>query len=453
MKITFLGAAETVTGSKYLLEAGSKKILVDCGLFQGKKELRLQNWTGLPFSASSIDSVVLTHAHIDHSGYLPKLVKDGFRGNIYCSEATRDLCNILLPDTGHIQQEDAESANRHHYSKHSPALPLYTEFEARKCLKFFKPVSLYTLHKISNEFSFSLHPVGHIPGACSVRIVDRNKISILFSGDIGRLYNPVMKPPGKIQAADFLVVESTYGNRAHDKDDPVEDIGRIVRETVHRGGTVVIPSFAVGRAQAILYYLYVLKKKRKISADIPIYLDSPMAISVTSLLSKHMNDHRLSIEECESVSNIAIYTNTPEESKAINRNNMPKIIISASGMATGGRILHHLKHYLGDKRNTILLPGFQAHGTRGDRLMRGEKEIKIHGQMWPVHAQISQLDNMSAHADFNEILTWLEDMPSSPSKVFITHGEYESAHAMKDKILEKFGWNTCVPGYLYSETL
>lgn len=452
MKLTFLGATETVTGSKYLLEEGDKKILIDCGLFQGRKELRLRNWDSLPIPASSIDSVILTHAHIDHSGYLPRLVKDGFQGNIYCSSATQDLCNILLPDTGHIQEEDAEAANRHGYSRHHPALPLYTEQEARDCLKYFKPVDLGFPHCLSEDLSFSLHRAGHIPGACFVRIVGGDGTSILFSGDIGRLYNPVMKPPAKIQNADYLVVESTYGDRLHDKDDPAEDIGRVIREAAGRGGTVVIPSFAVGRAQAILYYLYILKKKRQIP-DIPIYLDSPMAISVTNLLTKHMNDHRLSPEECEGVCNIAAYTNTPVESKAINQNNMPKVIVSASGMATGGRVLHHLKNYLGDQRNTILLPGFQAYGTRGDRLIRGEKEIKIHGQMWPVKAQIIQLDNMSAHADYGEILTWLEDLPSAPRKVFITHGEYESAHAMKEKIIEKFGWNVIVPCYLFSELL
>lgn len=451
MKLTFLGATETVTGSKYLLETDSKKVLIDCGLFQGRKELRLMNWEKLPVKASSIDCIILTHAHIDHSGYIPRLVKQGFKGKIYCTQATKDLCGIMLPDTGHLQEEDADAANRHHYSKHHPALPLYTEFEAIRALRQFKALPINTSHKLDKDFSFSLHPAGHIPGACFVR-VESNGISVLFSGDLGRLFNPVMKPPSKIIDSDYLVIESTYGDRLHDNDDPTEEIGNIVRKTAQRGGSVIIPSFAVGRTQAILYHLYILKKKKQIP-NIPIYLDSPMAIKVTDFMVKHAAYHRLSPEECEAISNIAIYTNTPAESKAINHGTMPKIVISASGMATGGRILHHLKHYVGDARNTILLPGFQAYGTRGDRLARGEKEIKIHGRMWPVSAEITQLDNMSAHADFTEILTWLEGIGSPPRKIFITHGEYEAAYGMKQKIAEKFGWNAFVPKYGHSELL
>lgn len=452
MKLTFLGATETVTGSKYLLEIGNKKILIDCGLFQGRKDLRLMNWEKFPIKASSIDCIILTHAHIDHSGYIPRLVKQGFHGKIYCSEATKDLCNIMLPDAAHLQEEDAEAANRHHYSRHHPALPLYTEFEARRALRLFKSVPVNAVQKIDKEFSFSLHPAGHIPGACFVRVETRDKNSILFSGDVGRLFNPMMKPPSKIIDSGYLVVESTYGDRLHGKDDPMEEIGEIVRKTAQRGGSVVIPAFAVGRAQAILHCLYILKQK-KLIPNIPIYLDSPMAIKVTDLLVKHAAYHRLSAEECEAVSNIAIYANTPEESKAINHNNMPKVIVSASGMATGGRILHHLKHYVGDPRNTILLPGFQAYGTRGDRLARGEKEIKIHGSMWPVQAEIQKLDNMSAHADYNELLEWMGHMGNAPQRVFVTHGEKDSAYAMKQRIEETLHWPVTVPAYLQEEVL
>lgn len=453
MKLTFLGATETVTGSKYLLEDGGRKIMIDCGLFQGRKELRLRNWGELPVDPSSVDALLLTHAHLDHSGYIPKLVKAGFKGPVYCSDATFDLCKILLPDSGHIQEEDAEAANRHGYSKHHPALPLYTEDEARTCLQFFRTVDLGFPHELGGELSFTLHRAGHILGACFVHIKGGDGTSILFSGDIGRLHNPVMKPPARMQDADYLVLESTYGDRLHDKDDPTEDIGRIVRETAARGGTVVIPSFAVGRAQAILYHIYVLKQERRIP-DIPVYLDSPMAINATNLLNRHMNDHRLSPEECEAVCSVAQYTRTPAESKAIGRsNNMPKVIISASGMATGGRVLHHLKHYLGDRRNTILFAGFQAGGTRGDRLIRGEKEIRIHGQMWPVQAEIIRLDNMSAHADYSEILLWLENFRQPPRRVFITHGEIEAARAMKEKIENKFGWDVFIPAYGREEDL
>jgi metallo-beta-lactamase family protein len=454
MKLTFLGAAETVTGSKYLIETDDKRVLLDCGLFQGRKDLRLLNWNELPIKAASVDAVLLTHAHIDHSGYIPKLVKSGFRGPVYCTEATLDLCKILLPDSGYLQEEDAAAANYHGYTRHSPALPLYTEREARDCLQYFKAVDLGFPHALGDELSFSLHRAGHILGACSIQVRSEDGTSILFSGDIGRFHNPVMKPPAKMQDADYIVVESTYGDRLHDKDDPTEDIGRIVRETAARSGTIVIPSFAVGRAQAILYHLYVLKSEGKIPQNIPIYLDSPMAISATELLRRHMNDHRLSEEECEAVCSVATYTSTPEESKAINATNgMPKIIISASGMATGGRVLHHLKHYLGDERNTILFPGFQAEGTRGDRLTRGEEAIKIHGQMWPVRAQIIKMDNMSSHADYSEILTWLENFRSPPRKVFITHGELSSAQALQQKIEEKFGWETVIPAYMQSEDL
>ncbi len=451
MKLTFLGAAQTVTGSKYLLEHEDKKILVDCGLFQGRKELRLRNWDAPPVDPKNLDAILLTHAHLDHSGYIPKMVRNGFNGPIYCSEATFDLCRILLPDSGYIQEEDAERANRYGYTKHKPALPLYTEAEARECLQYFKPVTFGKPHPLSDELGFTLYRAGHILGASFIRVSD-SQTSILFSGDIGRLHNPVMKPPAKIQGADYLVVESTYGDRLHDKDDPTEDIGRIVRETAALGGTIVIPAFAVGRTQAVLYHLYILKSEKRIP-DIPVYLDSPMAINATDLLHKHASDHRLSPEECADVCTIAKYLHTPEDSKSLNSIVMPKIIISASGMATGGRVLHHLKHYLGDTRSTILFAGYQAPGTRGDRLVRGEPEIKIHGQMWPVKARIENLHNVSAHADYTEILTWLENFQSAPRKVFITHGEPEAAASLRQKIEEKFGWNVIVPAYRQIENL
>jgi len=455
MKLTFLGATGTVTGSKYLLEDGGRKIMIDCGLFQGLKELRLRNWEGLPVNPRDIDILLLTHAHLDHSGYIPKLVKAGFKGPIYCSEATFDLCKILLPDSGHIQEEDAERANRYGYTKHKPAMPLYTEKEARDTFGQFKPVDFGQPCKLTDELEFTLHRAGHILGAAFIRISDGGGASILFSGDIGRLDDPVMKAPAKIQDADYLVVESTYGNRLHDKTDPTEDIERIISETAARGGTVVIPAFAVGRAQAIMFYIHKLKTEGRIPSNLPVFLDSPMAINASDLLCKHLNDHRMPRGQCMDVCGIATYTRTVDQSKAIynKNNNMPKVVISASGMATGGRVLHHLKHYLGDKRNTILLAGFQAAGTRGARLAHGEKEIKIHGQMWPVQAQIEKLDNMSAHADYQEILTWMENFSSPPRKVFVVHGEAEAAASMRDKIENKFGWNAVVPEYKQKEEL
>lgn len=455
MKITFLGATGTVTGSKYLLEDGGKKIMIDCGLFQGLKDLRLRNWENLPVNPRQIDAILLTHAHLDHSGYIPRLVKAGFKGPIYCSEATFDLCKILLPDSGHIQEEDAERANRYGYTRHQPALPLYTEDDARKTFALFKPLDFGKTHKLTEELTFTLHRAGHILGASFIRISDGGGTSILFSGDIGRLNDPVMKPPAKIQDADYLVVESTYGDRLHDKSDPTDDIERIINKTAARGGSVIIPVFAVGRAQAMLYYIHKLKSENRIKRHIPVFLDSPMAINASELLCKHTNDHRLSPGLCADICAVAECTRTVEESKAIynKNNNMPKVIISASGMATGGRVLHHLKHHLGDPRNTILLAGFQAAGTRGDRLARGEKEIKIHGQMWAVNAEIEKLDNMSAHADYQEILNWMENFNSPPRKVFIVHGEPQAAQSMKEKIEEKFGWNAVVPEYLQEEDL
>lgn len=454
MKLSFLGATGTVTGSKYLIEDDNKKILIDCGLFQGAKELRLRNWGSLPVAPVEIDAVVLTHAHLDHSGYIPLLVRDGFRGPIYCSESTLDLCRILLPDSGFLQEEDAARANRHGYSRHAPALPLYTERDARACLDRFRAVSFGAEHGLSDFLGFSLHRAGHILGASFIRISD-GSTSILFSGDIGRLDDPVMKPPVPIEQADYLVVESTYGNRVHDRTDPLAQLETIIGRTIGRGGSVVIPAFAVGRAQSLLYYLYRLKSEKRLPMALPVYLDSPMAINTSDLMHKHLNDHRLTEEMCVKMGAAAEYTRTTEESRAIDarHNGMPRVVISASGMATGGRVLHHLKHCLGDARNTVLLTGYQAEGTRGDRLARGEKEIKIHGAMYPVRAEVVQLDNMSAHADSEEILTWLRHFRQPPRKTFVTHGSPESARALREKIESTLGWRAEVPQYLQKEEL
>lgn len=455
MKLTFLGATGTVTGSKYLLETSGKKIMIDCGLFQGYKKLRQRNWEPLPIDPSEIDAVILTHAHLDHSGYIPKLVKAGFKGIIYCSEATFDLCKILLPDSGHIQDSDAKRAKRYGYTKHKLPLPLYTEKDARDTFTYFKPVEFDQLQNIGEAISFTLHRAGHILGASFIRICDSEGTSIVFSGDIGRLDDPVMKAPAKIQDADYIVVESTYGNRLHDQNDPTAEIERIIQSTTAKGGTIVIPAFAVGRAQSILYYINKLKSEGRIFNNLPVFLDSPMAINASKLLCKHINDHRLSHDVCMDVCETASYTRTVEQSKSIysENNNIPKVIISASGMATGGRILHHLKNYLPDSRNTVLLAGFQAAGTRGDRLDRGEKEVKIHGQMWPVNARIEKLDSMSAHADYEETLSWMENFNNPPRKVFVVHGEASAAQSMKEKIVDKFGWEAVVAEYMQAEEL
>lgn len=455
MKLTFIGATGTVTGSKYLLEDGTDKVLIDCGLFQGHKALRLRNWAELPINPADITAVILTHAHLDHSGYLPKLVKAGFKGPIYCADATYDMCRILLPDSGHIQEEDANRANKYRYTKHHPAMPLYTESDARATFGQFQPRPFGQQHRLTDELDFSLHRAGHILGASFIRISDKGGTSILFSGDVGRPNDPLMVPPTKMPGADYLVVESTYGDRLHGQTNPADDIARIVGDTISRGGTVLIPAFAVGRAQELLFYIDQLKSAGRIPPLLPVFLDSPMAISASEMLCKHPKDHRLSGATCAQVCEVATYTREVSESKDIfdRFGAIPKIIISASGMATGGRVLHHLKLYLCDERNTILLAGFQAGGTRGDRLARGEKEIKIHGAMWPVKAQIEKLDNLSAHADYREILGWLDNFTEAPRKTFVVHGEADAAASMCDKIRDRFGWETTVPDYLDTEEL
>lgn len=446
MKLQFLGATGTVTGSKYLLESNGKKILVDCGLFQGLKELRLRNWSPFPIKPSTIEAVALTHAHIDHSGYLPLLVKNGFKGPIYATKATIELCSILLPDSGYLQEEDAKRANRYGYTKHQPALPLYTREDADRALKQFQVVEYETPYPLFDNANFSWYRAGHILGSSFIQI-ETQGIKTLFSGDIGRLHDPIMKPSTIMTEADYLILESTYGDRLHEETDPQLMIAETINRTVKRGGTVLIPAFAVGRAQNMLYYLQQLKQK-KLIPDLPIYLDSPMAIDATDILLHNQDEHLLGSELSRQVCKIAHYTPTPEESIAIDRDSQPKIIISASGMMTGGRILHHLKVFAPDERNTILLTGFQAAGTRGASLVAKAEAIKIHGQMIPVLAEVVTLDNASAHADYREILSWLSHFKRPPRQVYLTHGEPHSALALKQHIESTLGWSCVIPNYL-----
>lgn len=451
MRLTFLGATNTVTGSKFLLSVDNKNILIDCGLFQGLKELRQRNWTKFPIEPHLIHAVILTHAHIDHSGYLPVLVKNGFTGKIYCSNATKDLCSVLLPDSGYLQEEEAKFANKHGFTKHKPAVPLYTRAEAEQTLLQFKALDFRKNYKFGEETHISLIPAGHILGATFIQ-VKHYKTKLLFSGDLGRPEDPIMHPPAVIQAADYLVLESTYGNRLHKKVNPLDEICDIINRTAERGGTVIIPAFAVGRAQHLLYFMYELKRLKRIP-DLPIYLDSPMAKSATDIFRKYTDLHRLDAKLSEKVSEIAKCITTKEESQALGQDTAPKIIISASGMLEGGRVLHHVKIFAPDPKNTIVFAGYQAAGTRGADMINGKESIKIFGEDTPIQAEIKVLSNMSAHADYEEILQWLKHFNHHPRKIFITHGEPEAALALKEKIEKTYRWPCVIPDYLYSETL
>lgn len=446
MKIQFLGGVQTVTGSKYLIKTNKTNILVDCGLFQGYKDLRLRNWASLPIDPKTIDYVLLTHAHIDHSGYIPLLVKQGFQGKILCTAPTKELCSILLPDSGHLQEEDARYANRKGYSKHHPALPLYTRMEAEESLAYFHSIPLDERINIGDDLNVTFNYGGHILGASFIRL-EHERTSILFSGDLGRSNDPLMLPPKPPVASDYFVIESTYGNRIHDNTDPSIQMKEIINRTVKRGGSVVIPSFAVGRTQSLLYYLHVLKSKKEIP-DIPVFVDSPMATSATHIFARHADQNRLSKEEAEAVCGVAHYVNSIDESIALDNQKFPAIIISASGMATGGRVIHHIRHFAPNPNNTILFSGFQVGGTRGDRMIRGEKEIKMLGQMIPVCAEIAQIESLSAHVDSLEMLEWLSHLKAAPRRLFLTHGDIKAAEALKNQIEQRFHWDCEIPSYL-----
>ncbi len=451
MRLSFLGATKTVTGSKYLLQAGGKRILIDCGLFQGYKDLRLKNWDALPFDAKSIDNVILTHAHLDHSGYIPLLIKNGFKGSVFCTSGTFDLCSILLPDSGYLEEEEAKRANYYGYTKHKPALPLYTQADAIHALDQYAVIPYNREINITDELRFKLMPSGHIIGAAFIQFYYHHT-SLLFSGDLGRLHHPIMRQPTRHLASDYLVLESTYGDRLHDILDPMMQLQDIILRTISRGGSIIIPAFAVGRTQDILYYLYILKSQKKIP-NIPVYLDSPMAQSASNLLIKYIGEHKLDEPTCKQIYAHVEYIKSQDESKMIDHLEKPVIIISASGMATGGRILHHLKQFLPGKNNTIMFTGYQDSGTLGDRIVCGEKTVKIHGEMIEVNADIIAIESLSAHADYEETLEWLGSFDRLPKKIFITHGNLESAISLKQKIDARYKVACVIPDYLYSETL
>lgn len=443
VQIQFLGAAQTVTGSKYLLTYNDKKILIDCGLFQGLKSLRLQNWDPGNINAKSIDAIVLTHAHIDHSGYIPRLIKEGFRGKVFCTPGTLALSRILLPDTGYLQEEEADYLNRKKIAKHSPALPLFTQKDAEDAIKHFVPWNFHENFEPVPGVRVQFLYAGHILGA-AMPIVSIGGKTIGFSGDVGRLNDPVFKPPEKLPRLDYLIVESTYGDRRHAEIDPLQELEDLIKQTTERRGVILIPAFAVGRTQTLLLFLSQLRKTNRIP-DIPMFLNSPMATNVTEAFCQFKSLHKLSDTECDEIKEVVHYVKTVDESKALNNKKGPIIIIAGSGMATGGRILHHLKEFAPDPKTTIVLTGFQAAGTRGQALQDGVKEIKIHGQFVPVRATVKTIENLSAHADYDEIVRWLTPSNLHPKKVFVVHGEKQAAESLKSILHLKFGWDAIVP--------
>lgn len=454
--LQFLGATGTVTGSKYVVEVGGNRAMIDCGLFQGLKELRLRNWEQLPINPASLGWVLVTHAHIDHTGYLPRLVRDGFTGPIYATSASVDLMKIMLPDSGRLQEEDAEYANRKGFSKHKPAVPLYTEQDAQRALKQLQPVQYNEDVRLSKFMTARFTTSGHILGSSFIEIQiaepKQKPFKIVFSGDIGRYDEPILNDPAPVNEADYLLVESTYGNRLHDTTDPKIRLAEIINQTAERGGKIIIPAFAVGRTQLLIYYLRELEDESRIPV-LPVAVDSPMGAEATRLYSKHIEDHDLDMQRINNLRRNPLATRNfhlvqgRAGSKALDAEPGPAIIISASGMATGGRVLHHLAHYLPDPRSAVILVGYQAAGTRGRRLQNGEREIKIHGEMINVNAHIENISSLSAHADSAEILRWLGGFNRPPRTTFIIHGEPDSAEALRDKINKEMGWNTVIPAY------
>ena len=457
VKVKFLGAAGTVTGSRFFLEIGSFRVLVDCGLFQGLKENRLRNWDTFPIRPETIDIVLLTHAHIDHSGYLPKLVKEGYQGPIYLTEASLALVKILLLDAGKLQEEEAKFARKKGYSKHSNPQPLFTREDAEKVFPRLKPISFDQAVKINDQLSITAYNAGHILGAAILKLQvsgDKQEKSIVFSGDLGRTKDPILNPPAEIPFADVLFLETTYGNRVNESTGIDRKLGKVIRDTYYDGGVSLIPSFAVGRTQMILFYLHRLQQKGFIP-QIPIYVDSPMAIDVTSLYKDFPEYHHLGPSLEHSNSNPFLHKNLHyyrDQESSISLNNIKNnaIIISASGMATGGRILHHLYNRLPNKEDSILFVGYQAEGTRGRRILEGEETCRIYGIDVPVKAKPYYIDGLSAHADQTELVDWCDNFISKPKFTFLIHGEPEAREELAGILKDQLNWNTISPLYMES---
>lgn len=443
LRLTFLGATGTVTGSRYLLEADGARILVDCGLFQGPKALRLRNREPLQVAPTSLDAVLLTHAHLDHAGWLPRLWREGFRGPVWCTPATAALCGIMLPDAGRLQEEEAAYANAHHTSRHDPARPLYDESDARRCLGLLRAVEFGEAFEPASGMRASFHPQGHILGAGAV-LLEHEAGRVLFSGDVGRPNDPLMRGPAAPPACDWLVVESTYGDRTHPAASVREELRSAVARALARQGVVVIPAFAVGRAQLVLHEIVELQAAGRLP-QVPVYLNSPMAAGVGALYQRFAGEHRLDPGQLSRLREKVVSISSPEQSKALNRRHGPMVIVSASGMATGGRVLHHLAAFAPDPRNMVVFAGFQAAGTRGAAIVRGDTHVRIFGQAVPMRAEVVQLDAGSAHADAPELLGWMRRLPRAPTRVFVTHGEPEASEALRSRIERELDWAAEVP--------
>ncbi len=441
--INFLGAAGMVTGSKYLVTAFGKQLLVDCGMFQGLKELRLLNWEYPPVNIPDIDLVLVTHGHLDHVGYLPKLIKGGYRGNIIGTKPTLDIATIILKDSAKIQEEEAERANRYGYSKHKPAKPFYDMRDVENTLTHFKAIPEEEWINLDEQIRARFRYNGHIIGATFIELEIGSK-RLVFSGDIGRENDLLMRPPEKPERADVLFIESTYGNRRHPVDEARSQLADAVSRTISRGGTVIIPSFAVERAQLLMYLLWQLHEDREIP-ECPVYLDSPMGKDVLEVFHAFTNWHKLSPEDCTRMCNRIHRTSSFSETQSVIDNPRPKIVIAGSGMATGGRVLSYMQKYLGDEKSSILLAGFQAEGTRGRRLLEGEKTLRIYGKDYDVKSEIISIEGLSAHADQEELLGWMSKLKHAPEKIFIVHGEPAAAQAFGEKIRERYGWDAVRP--------
>jgi metallo-beta-lactamase family protein len=441
--LRFLGATGTVTGSRYLVETGATRVLVDCGLFQGYKQLRLRNWAAFPVPPASIDAVILTHAHLDHSGYLPRLVKEGFHGRIYCTPATEALSEVLLADSGRLQEEEAEYAGRKHSSRHREPRPLYSEADALSCMNNFAARDFRADVRISRDVSFSLLPAGHLLGAAQVRMQVGSRI-LHFSGDLGRRDDLLMAPPAPLPETHVLVCESTYGNRSHPPSDVADELAEVIGRVAARRGVILVPAFAVGRTQEVLLLLERLRRHGRIP-DLPVFVNSPMAQAATAIHERFGGAHRLTTAECRRMSDLATPVRSVEESIALNQRSGPMIIISASGMLTGGRVLHHVMAFGSDPRNAIVLAGFQAAGTRGARLAAGERSLRIFGRDVPINAEVIALQGLSAHADREGLMQWLRGSARPPEIVYVTHGEPEAADALRYGIEHELGWPARVP--------